>query len=86
MATGSKAITGYISRAGTLILTDPVQGVPQTSLRDEAFIFFTYSSLFNRVQKNRLAVMREGRQVVAHHHYTARLAMGDFNTLAREIR
>jgi hypothetical protein len=80
-----RAITGFVTSAGTLILRDITQGRPDMKIRDEGYIFFKPSSLFNRVMKDKLYVKLVVGESVPFHRYNMRMAELDFNTLAKEV-
>jgi hypothetical protein len=80
-----RAITGFVTSAGTLILRTTEQGRPDTKIRNEGYIFFDPHSLFNRVMKDKLYVKAHTGETFPFHRYDMRLAEQDFITLANEV-
>jgi hypothetical protein len=81
----NRAITGFVTAAGTLILRNITQGRPKMKLRGEGYIFFDASSLFNRVMKDKLYVQANSGETVHFFRYDMRQAERDFHTLAMEV-
>ena len=79
-----RAVTGFVTKSGTIILTPITEGRPKAPLKEEGFIFFTHHALFNRVMRDKLDVARVGRATINNYEYTARVAEQDFHDLARE--
>jgi hypothetical protein len=80
-----RAITGFVTTAGTLLLRPIGQGRPQAFLKGEGYIFFDTHALFNRIMKDRLYVKTSWGEVVPFHRYDMRMAEHDFETLAMEV-
>lgn len=80
-----RAITGFVTTAGTLVLRDITQGRPSTKIRSEGYIFFDPRSIFNRVMKDSLYVKVSSGEIMPYHRYDMRHAERDFDTLAKEV-